>query len=233
MYLYTKSELIKYSSNDWVKHWLEANQTDLDLEVISHQWMLDSLPKRFIFASLYQDLLLENGNNRRMVLDVGGAYTSISKRLSKNHAYDLLDIMAHDTEGRVKKILEKEQCHLVHQDWASFKISKIYDLIIANDLFPNVDQRLKQFIEKYLPYCKEMRLSLTWYDHERNYAVKRIDGEEVFHVLAWKGKQIKEVLQSFQDSIKSPDFTVFESSDQSSLFENGRKVCFVQLKGNG
>ena len=55
------------------------------------------------------------------------------------------------------------------RDWLSFNATGQFDVIIANDVFPNVDQRLVLFIEKFLPATQEIRLSLTYYNELRFY----------------------------------------------------------------
>ena len=60
-------------------------------------------------------------------------------------------------------------------DWFDLK-DENYDIIIANDIFPNVDQRLAMFLKFFLPRCKSMRLSLAWYNLIKYFQVKITDG---------------------------------------------------------
>ena len=53
-----------------------------------------------------------------------------------------------------------------------------YDLIIANDVFPNADQR-ELFLIKSLPHCKKLRLTITIDNDENFYTAKRLDGNEI------------------------------------------------------
>lgn len=102
-------------------------------------------------------------------------------------------------------------------------------MVIANDLFPNVDQRLALFIDKLLPYCKEMRLLLTYYNSPRFYKVKRVDGNEIFYIQAWEGFQTKRFLEKYAERITNPDLDGL-LENRPSIFPNGRLVCYVVLK---
>ena len=108
---------------------------------------------------------------------------------------------------------------LFNQDWCDFE-PKDYDIIIADDLFPNVDQRLEMFLEKYLPHCKEMRLSLTYFDEPKWYRATR-PGGEVITMLAWTEYQIIITLGDRLDCYRKYEGT----------FPNGRRVLLVWLKG--
>ena len=150
---------------------------------ISHKWLLDSIEKRMIYNHVYGDLLESDGQK---ILDVGGGFCSLTHQMLGHHEYSVLDIMAHDDTELLEKInLEQQRAAWIGADWNKFQISQNYDIIIANDLFPNVDQRLEMFLEKYLPHCQEMRLSLTCYNNNRVYKVKRVGVDEVFHMVAW------------------------------------------------
>ena len=120
-------------------------------------------------------------------------------------------------------------------DWLDFDMEKGsieykydppngWDIIIANDVFPNVDQRLELFLEKYLPHCKEMRLSLTYFDEPHWYRAKRIDGDEVLTMLAWSWWDINDIL--ICQNAEYIDDCVYDGE-----FSNGRKVWLVWLKG--
>ena len=104
-------------------------------------------------------------------------------------------------------------------------------MIIANDIFPNVDQRLGMYIEKYLPYCREMRISLTFYNTSRFYSVKRIDADEIFFMLAWSGSQTLSVIEKYKNRIDHYDPDLFYT-DQESLFPNKRQIIMLTLKGD-
>jgi hypothetical protein len=111
-------------------------------------------PKRKVYDKLYEPLYHKWGLT---VLDVGCG--EIDPELTKRHDYTGVDLSA-------------------GLDWYEFSPDK-YDLIISNDLFPNVDQRLELFLDKYVPCCDEMRLSLTYHNEPRWYRTRRVDGGEM------------------------------------------------------
>jgi len=151
-------------------------------------------PKQEIYNILYADLENES------VLDVGCGTSEAMPIVGEYYGIDWL----------------------FNWDWYEYPIEEhSYDVIIANDLFPNVDQRLELFLEKYLPHCKEMRLSLTYFDEPKWYRAKRVDGDEVLTMLQWTRAQIYHVLPRLVVKAK-----VFDGT-----FPNGRRVLLAWLKG--
>jgi len=191
---------------------------------ISHKWLLDSLPKRCIYYEIYGDLL--ETKEKKRILDVGGGFCAVSKILLKKHNYQLLDIMAHDDHETIRH-MENDlfESFWINNDWYNH-IPETYDIVIANDIFPNVDQRLELFLEKYIPTTKEIRLSLTYYNTPKFYITKRVDGDEIFCQLAYNGKQVKEILDKYQN--KNLDVLL---NNSESLFPNGRQVFTTTIKG--
>lgn len=116
-----------------------------------------------IYSHLYGDLLKPRGL-RRSILDVGGGFTALSRLLIRQHNYHLMDILAHDPPEMLRSVEgHLGQAFWISADWQAAEPG-LYDIVIANDLFPNVDQRLSLFLRKYLPICAEMRLSLNYYN---------------------------------------------------------------------
>lgn len=155
-------------------------------------------PKREIFEILYADL------NGKSVLDVGCGEFNYMLPAAEYEGVDLKFGM----------------------DWYDHKPGN-YDVIIANDLFPNVDQRLELFLDKYLPHCKEMRLSLTYFDEPKWYRAKRIDGDEILTVAAWNKERLELIIWRLGPHENGDD--VIE--DYQGIFPNGRKVLLVWLMG--
>lgn len=220
----------EYAQDDFILSLLKVSARDDDHQFASQKWLLDSLPKRLIFSRVYGDLLLESVDTKK-VLDVGGGYTSLTRLMVKNCDYFLLDIMAHDPHSLLEKIQDSlNQNFWINCDWQDFEATTYFDLVIANDLFPNVDQRLDLFLQKFLPIAGEIRLSLTYFNTPRWYKVKRIDADEIFHIMAWNGEQVKCALEKYIDQVQNPQLELLFQSPPS-LFANGRQVCFVSLKG--
>ena len=230
MKLLTPDMLAEYLAEDGIGAMLERESCEGDAESYGcHRWLLESEPKRLAFEILYGDLLASKG---RRILDVGGGYTAASRVLWRHHDYYVLYFMAHDSR---QAVLAEQQAagrsFWIDEDWLEFAPAKPYDLIVANDIFPNVDQRLVPFLSRYLPHCGELRLLLTFYNESRWYKVKRVDAEEVFHMLAWDGGQLRNALAPFADRILQPNLDAL-SAGSPSLYANGRQVCAVTLRGD-
>ena len=107
-------------------------------------------------------------------------------------------------------------------------------MVIANDIFPDVDQRLELFIEKYLPLCKELRMSLTYYNLPKFYAAKRLDDTEILTFLSYDGRITRSILERFRDRVKGGwDEAAADGmlEQAESLYKNGRQVMQITLLG--
>ncbi len=240
MIVYTKKMLSDYLENDWILELLLNSETDADRQVRTHQWLKEMDNKRLVVSQVYEDLLCSEDTARskkKIVLDVGGGYTALTGKMLANHDYHLLDFIAHGGQETIRKA-EKDcgKKFWIDEDWMDYDISQTpCDVIIANDIFPDVDQRLELFIEKYLPYCKEMRLVLTFYNEPKYYRAKRVDDAEVLTFLSWDGEITGMKLKKYEDRIL--DTTVEELEElkdiRESIYWNGRQVAYVRLKGEG
>ena len=221
--IFTKEKLEKYILDGDVLCNL-LNEYNDDKMFTSHKWLLESLPKRAIYSEIYGDLL--NLKETKKILDVGGGFCSLSKILINNHNYHLLDIMAHDDHNLIRNMerdLNKD--FWINKDWYEFDLEN-YDIIIANDIFPNVDQRLELFLKKCIPTTKEIRMSLTYYNIPKFYITKRIDADEIFCQLAYNGEQIKNILNKYSNE----NFEVL-LENSTSIFKNGRQIFIITIKG--
>ena len=230
--LLTQAMLDKYLCNDIVFQQLNDVTKGDDASFCSHQWLRDSAPKRLIYQRMYSDLMVNAVPRETRVLDVRGGYTALTRLLLRHCEYTLLDIMAHDDHEALRaKERELGRPFWENDDWFNFQPQENYGIILANDIFPNVDQRLGAFIEKYLPFCQELRLSLTYYNTPRWYRVKRTDGEEIFHMMAWDGVQTWRSLEPYVAHIQDAQLDIL-LQNPPSLFANGRQVCLVALRAD-
>jgi hypothetical protein len=179
------------------------------------RWLLDSMPLRMIFKEVYDPLFKSRGTK---VLDVGGGYNELVNKLGSHHDYTLVDLMVHDKPSTGMRV------DLIQDDWLNI-VPEYYDTIISNNLFPYVDQRLELFLDKFLPWCRKMRLSLTYYNFPKWYKTQRTDAEEVMHLLQWNGNDLCRVLTPYTDCDGLLEY------NPPSLFSNGRQVCFIELDG--
>lgn len=229
MFLVNKTQVENYIKKDKVSDWLSGFGTDNDELLVCQGWLRKTPAKRFIFDEMYGDLLINEKHWK--ILDVGGGLTGLSRALVERHNYVVVDLLAHDDLSAASQMEDEVGAEFIRaQDWATLE-PDTYDLVIANDIFPNVDQRLEMFLEKFLSETKMIRLSLTFYDVPRFYMTKRVDAEELLCMLAWNGEHLKSVLAKYVKNIVNADFEVF-SCPGDSAYPNGRQVCVVNLLGN-
>jgi hypothetical protein len=228
MFFIDQRFLDAYLQEDKVQEWLNRFSVGADEEIVYQKWLRQSIPKRAIFEHLYGDLLQCEDSQR--VLDVGGGVTSLSVTLAERHRYSLVDILAHEYERRIEDLSALFTSFTFFKgDWATFSPGE-YDYVIANDLFPNVDQRLELFLEKMLPCTRELRLSLTISELPRFYTTRRVDADEILTMLTWNSRFLRVVLEPYSSRIVGYDPKIW-SQKRNSVFPNGREVCLISLRG--
>lgn len=228
MYLVDLHRVEAYLGHDVVNDLLDRHSRSGDEALVCQQWLRQAPAKRYIMQALYGDLL--DDAQRRRVLDVGGGLTALTRVLATRHQYRLADLLAHDDASAAAAMEQEAGTPFIYaDDWATLGEAR-YDLVIANDLFPNVDQRLEQFLARFLPQTDRMRLSLTYYDAPRAYKVRRVDADEILHVLAWDGAHLSTVLRRHGAQVVQADFDLF-ARPPVSVFPNGRQVCLLELQG--
>ncbi|MAF59731.1 hypothetical protein CL631_02725 [bacterium] len=212
--IYDEDALSEYLKNDFILEGLSKYQGDK--EFVSHEWLLNMEEKRLIYADVYGELLKSSG---RKVLDVGGGFCGLSRELIERHDYTLLDIMAHDDHKKIGEISSENGGFWINSDWYEFDTDRNYDFVIANDLFPNVDQRLRMFVEKFKDITKNLILTITCNDKDVFYKVKRVDAQELLIVAPWGRDMTERVLQNLfnERSISLP-------KSKKPIFRNGRVV---------
>lgn len=121
----------------------------------------------------------------------------------------------------------------LERDWYEIEDMDNYDVIVANDIFPDVDQRMELFIDRMLPHCRELRLVVTYYNTPRFYTTKRTDDSEIMTFLSWDGEITAVKLRKYMDrsSISECDLQ-FMRENKSSIYRNGRQVAYVVIKGD-
>lgn len=229
MKLVTQDLLDTYLVDDSTTSRMEQFTRSTDEGLTCQRWLRESAAKRLIFEQMYGDLFDEEAERLR-ILDVGGGLTCFTRALAKRHEYSLLDILAHDDVSFANDMVKEAGYDFIHPiDWFEYAAAG-FDLVLANDIFPNVDQRFEIFLKKFLPQCRRLKVSLSWYDNQHFYKTKRLDGEEILFLLAWDSKQLEQVLKRFSERIVNLDLDILHTS-QSSLYNNGRQVCIVEFVG--
>lgn len=220
--------LDQYLRWDSITTLLDDHSTAQNEALTCQKWLRETPPKRLVFEQLYGDLLHE-GCPRLRVLDIGGGVTALSSILAERHDYHLVDLMAHDDVSAAKEIEEECGRVFIHQlDWYEFQPQGHYDVVIANDLFPNVDQRLAIFVDRYKSCATQLRLSLTYYNTSRFYLTRRVDAEEYLCLLAWGGRETFNALEPYLTPIQRSQ-AVAMTTDACSVYANGRHVALIEL----
>lgn len=228
MRLVTEAAVNEYLRSDRILQVLEEAERPGDEALCCQRWLKETPAKRMIFEALYGDLI---SGARRNVLDVGGGLTSMTRLLARRHNYTLLDLMAHDERSRVEAMIgTSPQAQIVAKDWYAADLAGSYDIVIANDLFPNVDQRLTLFLDSFLSRGRELRFSLTYYNEPRFYFAKRLDASEILCVSAWDGGVTRTCLEKYRKYIVAPNLDIL-SAREPGPFANRRQVCLVTLRG--
>ncbi|GMQ83164.1 MAG: hypothetical protein BMS9Abin05_2651 [Rhodothermia bacterium] len=220
----------RYVEHDSISALMDDLSGPREEALVCQKWLRDSAPKRFIFEKLYGDLLRDSVGLR--VLDVGGGLTCFTRLLAERHKYHLIDLMAHADESIMRSLsTESRGPHIHVVDWYDFQPNEGgYDIVVANDLFPNVDQRLALFLDKILPISGEVRLSLTYYPDPRFYVTRRVRGDEYLCMLAWDGETTAHALERFVEYLDEPELELM-TRDSISVYPNGRQVCLVKFVG--
>lgn len=231
---YTQADLDEYLKNDVILEDLRRYSGDADFS--SHKWLEKIPAKRMIYHDVYGELF---GTRNKRVLDIGGGFWGKSRELIQNHDYTLVDIMTRDSHEKLRSIERELGKFWDSGDWYDFNIDGEYDYIVANDIFPNVDQRLGKFLQKFRPYARKMILTLTCYDRQsmidtlfekmvqRLHSIAgRVDADKVVFVRAPGTDATNAILkEELRDSAP-----VLPQSGNPSIFSNGRKVYKVELQ---
>ena len=225
MKTYTKEALNEYMKNDWIYKLLLDNTQDNKTRY--DEWLFEIEAKRLIYADIYGDILMQSCENKK-VLDVGGGISAMTPLLAANCNYTLVDFLAHGG-----KEMNGLTMNWKNMDWYDFEIQDVYDIVIANDIFPDVDQRLEMFIDKFLPHCNELRLVMTYYNTAKFYLTKRCDDPELMTFLSWDGeitalkmmKYLSCAINTTKEELASMKY------EKNSIYRNGRQVSYIALRG--
>ena len=232
---FQNNHLKSYIKDDWVLDLVLPTEKNRAIaqNFVCNEWLIESPAKRMIFSHTYGDLFKRKNNNELKVLDIGAGVNLSQKNLAQYHELTVLDILVHDKRNATLEYYKENNIKLIENDWFE-TIDKIepVDLIIVNDLFPNADQRLPEFLKKIKGKCKELRLVLTHYSDGRSYKVKRFQGDEIMFLRAWDGSNTVEALQRSITGVSS-DIAKKLSTNRESLFPNKRHCCLLKIKFDG
>lgn len=140
--------------------------------------------------------------------------------------------MAHGGSEYIEKVSKKYNIKWLKTDWYTTKQMEDYDIIVANDIFPDVDQRLELFIERMLPHCRQLRLVLTYYNKPCFYTTKRIDDSEIMTFLSWDGEITALKLRKYFGRSNADENELnYMAGNFDSIFYNGRQVSYITIRG--
>lgn len=184
------------------------------------KWIKNSNPKKLSHYLVYGDLI----NSKARILDIGGGVSFITAEMAKkNPNYFLCDLLAHDSADTQREASSYFGKQLIQIDWSDINLND-FDIVLANDIFPNVDQRLDMFLFRLLKLKgKKTRMTFTCYDNHRSYKTKRLDGDEIFWFAGWTSDQLQATLSKY---FKDTTFNISELD--YSLYENGRTTFYFE-----
>ncbi|MBM3995189.1 MAG: class I SAM-dependent methyltransferase [Planctomycetes bacterium] len=200
---------------------------------ISNDWLGQQPWKRVLAFQVFHDLL-EPASPQRRILEVGGGLSAITERLAIQHDYSLIELATHEKEENYRKLeASLGRTFVTLADWSDTPFTAPRDLVIANDLFPNVDQRLYAFIDAAWPMCRELRLTLTYYENTV-WHVKRIPSGEQLIVRPWGLREVRVFLDHLVEchphDFPSYDRTQLVYHDyEKILFTNRRNILRVRM----
>jgi 2-polyprenyl-3-methyl-5-hydroxy-6-metoxy-1,4-benzoquinol methylase len=216
----------EFLGKDWDKHRISLVE---NTSLICDRWLFESQPKRRIFDWCYGDLLETSTPTK--VLDVGGGIHSFSVSLARNCNYTLIETLDHasNKDRIIVESLKTDNGVLLQGDWHRFEFNESYDVCIANDIFPNVDFRLEQFLNKCnQSRIPEIRLVLTILPGRKSYHVQRVGLLEQMTVLSMSVGEVEDALALFlEDRVQLVELV--QKSD-ASLYPNGRQVYCLRLE---
>jgi len=230
---YSQKNLNEYLKDDWVLK--ELQKYPKDDVFISQKWMKEIPAKRMIYADVYGELLKTKG---KKILDVGGGFCGLSRKLFENHDYTLVDIMTAGNGEKLRNIEKEVRRDFWHNtDWDEFEVKEVYDLIIANDIFPNVDQRLGKFLRRFKNKARGTIITITCYDQKNRlvdlverviaYAynkIKRVNGDKIIFIKCPGTNETNKILKENLDG-SAPSL----EKGGESIFKNGRTVYKIEI----
>jgi hypothetical protein len=210
-----------------------ATFQQLGIQAVANDWLLRQDWKRVLAYLLYHDLLAE-GASRKRILEVGGGLSTLTEQLARRHDYSLIELATHEAEENYRKL----EAHLGRSfvtlgDWSEVRLQGDHDLVIANDLFPNVDQRLYQLVSWAWSHCRELRMTLTYYE-DTVWKVRRIPSGEQLTVCPWGLREVRAFLEHLQANYPEhcsgwDQGQLVYQSYQNVLFTNARNILVLRL----
>lgn len=198
-----------------------------DSEFICSQWLQNSPGKFEAFQRCYRGLV-GDGIPVGRVVDIGGGLNHITEHLLESREYVLVDPIHHLSTGEKKLLTRLGGDWLLKQDWADSNFNNC-DMIVANDLFPNVDFRIGKFLRTvHNSNAFGLRMVLTLHHDERALHVKRDETGESLTVIPLPVREVVRELELFAPNV---DFRqLLARPNHQSGWRNGRYMYFLQFQ---
>jgi hypothetical protein len=191
----------------------------------SNDWLLAYEWKRVIAWLMYHDLLAEGSS--RDILEIGSGLSGLSFALSLHHRYVAIEKAMHETAETYRRVeMDLGRAIFKLRDWTDEDSSDDLDLVVANDVFPNVDQRLYEFVASYLPRARELRLSLTYYENTAFEVTRESSGER----LVIKPWGLREVRRFVSDISTAYDLAIAPTAVDELTYENYEGTLFTNRR---
>ena len=199
----------------------------------ANRWLLDLKWKIPVAGMMFDDVL--NQKQKLDILEIGGSISWFTLELLKNHNYQLIEKAYTDSKinyNKVQKLAKKD--FVVIDDWFNFKIEKNYDVIIANDIFPNVDQRLDFFIEKVIGNSTNIRILLTYFN-DSFFEAEIKHSKETVIIKPWSILDIKRFIDDIYDkydivnNYEAVRNNIKYESLKHKIFTNHRNLLFLEI----
>jgi len=194
-------------------------------ELGCNRWLIESDVKRYIWRLLYGAI----PTNSLRVLDVGGGVSAMTCYLAEKYEYSLVDLLAHDSSTVVNTLVSKYPIKFYYSDWSAVPVFAS-DVVIALDIFPNVDQRLSDFLVWVRARADTIILLLTFYPSSRSYLTKRIDADEYLTFRAWDSYDLSNCIRNLYGATNC-DSAIMTALASKSLFPNERR-CIAMVCGD-
>ena len=205
----------------------------LQITGAAQEWLKKQQWKRTIAYLLFADLLTKRELTKR-ILEIGGGLSCTTLALAQNNNYALIERATHETPQHYRRLEEfLGKPFVTIADWIECESRVIQDIIIANDVFPNVDQRLYEFVEKYLPLTNELRLSITYYENTA-YEVERLSSHERLIMKPWGLREVSHFLKYLTEKYPQfcnhyPESELVYEDYCGTLFSNSRNIIYLRI----
>lgn len=229
----TSEKISSYMKNDWIKEFIESSYQEINEEkyYVSDVWLLKNKAKRALWDLIYTPQIQME---KKSILDVGGGYSVLSKKFAERNKYTLIDPLYHEVSrsDQIDLLMKQDQQIRINGDWYHYLSNneECYDTIVANDVFPNVDQRFLDFLAITKQRFSKLILSLTYFENLNWYLTKRVNLEEHITVRSWRDIDIFRVISDLYDC-SFDQYIIQTKSPDENFFFNKRKIMICRIEG--